>query len=124
MNVDTLMRQVTKEDNFVLIIGGDHSISIGTVPAIVKARKSTGVIWVDAHADINTPETSSTGNMHGMSVAFLMGHVNTKSLPSFGWFEPCLDPKDIVYIGLRDLDQAEKDVIKKLGINYPYILPQ
>ena len=53
-------------DNFLLIIGGDHSIPIGTLPAITRARPNTGVVWVDAHADINTPETSGSGNIHGM----------------------------------------------------------
>jgi arginase len=72
---------------------------------------------VDAHADINTPTTSHSGNMHGMPVAFLLGLVEeAKTLPGFEWFEPCLTPKDIVYIGLRDLDRGEKKFIKKLGI--------
>jgi arginase len=53
-------------ENFLLIIGGDHSIPIGTLPAITRARPNTGVVWVDAHADINTPKTSGSGNIHGM----------------------------------------------------------
>lgn len=57
-------------DNFLLIIGGDHSIPIGTIPAIVRARQNTGVVWVDAHADINTPKTSGSGNIHGMVELF------------------------------------------------------
>ena len=74
-------------------------------------------IQVDAHGDINTPETSSSGNMHGMPIAFLLGLVkNVKALPGFQWFEPCIEPSDIVYIGLRDLDKGEKTAIKKLGI--------
>jgi arginase len=72
---------------------------------------------VDAHGDINTPQTSSSGNMHGMPVAFLMGLVEgAEKLPGFEWFRPCLKPSDIVYIGLRDLDKGEKKIIKKLGI--------
>lgn len=72
---------------------------------------------VDAHGDINTPSESSSGNMHGMPVAFLMGLVkNASSLPGFGWFKPCLAPQDLVYIGLRDLDPAEKVTIRRLGI--------
>lgn len=103
--------------NFPLILGGDHCIAIGTISAIKARRPETAVVWVDAHADINTPDTSGSGNMHGMPVAFLMGLVkNAKNFPGFDWFKPCLDPKDIVYIGLRDLDQGEKKFIKELGI--------
>ena len=90
-------------DNFLLILGGDHCIPIGTIPAIVKHRPSTGVVWVDAHADINSPQTTMSGNMHGMPVSFLLNEVqNVKSLPSMSWFNPpYLKPRDIVYVGLR-----------------------
>lgn len=103
--------------NFVLLLGGDHCIPIGSVPAVFQARPKTGVIWVDAHADINTPESSLSGNMHGMPLSFLLGLVDElKDFPGFHWFKPCMTPEDIVYIGLRDLDPYEKRVIKKLGI--------
>ena len=113
--------KVTREQattgNFLLILGGDHCIPIGTIPGIKAARPKTGVVWVDAHADINTPSSSGSGNMHGMPLAFLLGLVdNASSLPSMQWFKPCLEPKDIVYIGLRDLDTPEKLAIKRLGI--------
>lgn len=72
---------------------------------------------MDAHADINTPETTGSGNMHGMPVAFLMGLVkNMNSLPGFNWIKPCMKPEELVYIGLRDLDQGERLAIKSLGI--------
>ena len=103
--------------NFILTLGGDHCIPIGTIPAIKNARKSLGVVWVDAHADINTPEVSNSGNMHGMPLSFLLGLVkNANQYPSMQWFKPCLAPRDIVYIGLRDLDNAEKRIIQELGI--------
>ena len=67
-------------------------------------RPNTGIVWVDAHADINTPQTSLSGNMHGMPLGFLLGLVeNPQSYPALQWFRPCVDPRDIVYIGLRDL---------------------
>lgn len=90
-------------DNFLLILGGDHCIPIGTIPAIVKHRPSTGIVWVDAHADVNSPQTTMSGNMHGMPVSFLLNEVhNVKSLPSMNWFNPpYLNPRDIVYVGLR-----------------------
>ena len=106
-----------KKDNFLLMLGGDHCIPIGTIAAVKRARPNTAVVWVDAHADINTPATSSSGNLHGMPLAFLLGLVeNVNSLPSFEYFEPCLSPSDIVYVGLRDVDKGEKEIIKKLGI--------
>lgn len=104
-------------DNFVLTLGGDHCLPIGTIPAIKKNRPNTGIVWVDAHADINTPEASRSGNIHGMPLGFLLGHVkDVDSLPNFKWFTPCLIPQDIVYIGLRDIDPYEKDVLKRLRI--------
>jgi arginase len=105
------------DDNFILILGGDHSIPIGTIPGLMKARPNTGVVWVDAHADINVPKSSPSGNMHGMPVSFLMGLVEeAKKYPSMSWFEACLKPQDLCYIGLRDLDTPEKELIRSLGI--------
>lgn len=105
-----------EKENFLLMLGGDHCIPIGTIAAVKRARPNTGIVWVDAHADINTPQTSSSGNLHGMPLSFLLGLHDTKSLPSFEYFEPCLKPSDIVYIGLRDVDKEEKKIIKDLGI--------
>ena len=106
-----------KTDHFLLILGGDHCISIGTISGIKAARKSTGIVWVDAHGDINTPRTSGSGNMHGMPLGFLTGLVDDhQSYPGFAWFNPCVHPRDVVYIGLRDLDAGEKANIKKSGI--------
>lgn len=119
---ESIYHQIAKEaasDNFLLILGGDHCIPIGTLPGILTSRTNTGVVWVDAHADINTPSSSPSGNMHGMPLAFLLGLVpEVHSLPSFKWFPKTtqLSPQDVVYIGLRDLDPSEKLAIKKLGI--------
>ena len=110
-------QQALDPDNFVLILGGDHCIPIGTIPGLVAARPSTGVVWVDAHADLNTPSSSGSGNMHGMPLGFLLGLVeNPTAYPAFQWFKPCLQPKDMVYIGLRDIDAPEKLAIRRLGI--------
>ena len=104
-------------NNFILSLGGDHCIAMGTVAGIVSKRPNTGVIWVDAHADINTPSTSSSGNMHGMPLGFLLGLVDhMQDFPSLQWLKPCMSPNDIVYIGLRDLDGPEKRTIRQLGI--------
>lgn len=108
---------------FVLTLGGDHSIAIGTIAGTAKAvRERLGreiaVIWVDAHADINTPETSESGNIHGMPVAFISGLATEKREDIFGWIkkEHMLSVKKLVYIGLRDVDKAEKKILKEQGI--------
>jgi len=107
----------------VLTLGGDHSIAIGTISGTAKAiRERLGremaVIWVDAHADINTPETSESGNIHGMPVAFLTGLAEEKREDVFGWIkdEHKFNRKKLVYIGLRDIDRGEKKILKDHGI--------
>jgi arginase len=117
---DAIINNPTIVDDFLLVLGGDHSISIGNVNALHKLRPNTGVIWVDAHADINTSETSPTGNIHGMPLAFLLG-IEKKLINEehWKWFSYSgLQPKDLVYIGLRDVDDGEKDILNKYGIKY------
>lgn len=111
-----------KEGRCVLTLGGDHSIAIGTVSGTAKAiRERLGremaVIWVDAHADINTPETSGSGNIHGMPVAFLTGLAKGEG-DVFGWLkeEQMISVKKLVYIGLRDVDRGEKEILRKHGV--------
>lgn len=109
----------TANGDFMLTLGGDHSIAMGTIAGILKGRPETGIIWVDAHADINTPFTTPSGNIHGMPVSFLMKHPDTTDLhETFNWLKdyPQLDPRKIVYIGLRDLEQGERNIIKEYGI--------
>jgi arginase len=113
-----------KEGKFVLTLGGDHSIAIGTISGTAKAiRERLGgrelaVIWVDAHADINTPETSNSGNIHGMPVAFLTGLAKESKKDVFGWLEKdhLVSVKKLVYIGLRDIDRGEKRILRENGI--------
>lgn len=112
-----------KQGRFVLTLGGDHSIAIGTVSGTAKAiRERLGreiaVIWVDAHADINTPETSDSGNIHGMPVSFLTGLATEKAKDMFGWLQQdqLISPKKLVYIGLRDIDRGEKKILREHGI--------
>lgn len=100
--------------NFPLVIGGDHSLSIGSVRGAARNRK-LGVIWLDAHADFNTAETTPSGNIHGMSLAILCG-LGDKSLVQL-WDEPLpvIDPKKIAIIGARDLDEGEKVNLQNAG---------
>ncbi|KAK4464290.1 arginase, partial [Cladorrhinum samala] len=112
-----------KEGRLVLTLGGDHSIAIGTIGGTAKAiRERLGremaVIWVDAHADINTPETSGSGNIHGMPVSFLTGLAREDNEDMFGWLkdENRLSLKKLVYIGLRDVDAGEKKILRENGV--------
>jgi arginase len=112
-----------KSGKMVVTLGGDHSIAIGTISGTAKAiRERLGreiaVIWVDAHADINTPETSDSGNIHGMPVSFLTGLATEDREDVFGWLkdEHRLSLKKLVYIGLRDIDRGEKKILREHGI--------
>ena len=100
--------------NFPLVLGGDHSLSIGSVRGAARGRK-IGVIWVDAHGDFNTAETTPSGNIHGMSLAILAG-LGDKSLVKL-WDEPVpvIDPKKIAIVGARDLDEGEKVNLQDAG---------
>lgn len=101
--------------NFPLVLGGDHSLSIGSVRGAARGRK-IGVIWVDAHGDFNNAETTPSGNIHGMSLAILAG-LGDKSLVQL-WDEPVpvIDPKKIAVIGARDLDEGEKANLQNAGV--------
>ncbi|PQP85335.1 arginase [Paenibacillus sp. PCH8] len=104
-----------EEGAFPLVLGGDHSVAIGTFAGLTAHYSNLGVIWFDAHADLNTEEHSLSGNMHGMSVAASLGHsaYNLSHIAGAGAF---INPSNLVYIGLRDLDEYEKEQIKRLGI--------
>ena len=122
MMTRTLSEQVysrTREGNFVLTLGGDHSIAIGTIAGAAKAmkelwNKEIAVVWVDAHADINTPETSMSGNIHGMPLAFLTGLSTERNSDIFGWISEHhrINKKKLVYIGLRDVDEEEEKILR------------
>ncbi|KAK0066205.1 Arginase, partial [Biomphalaria pfeifferi] len=100
-----------------VVIGGDHSLGIGSIHGHAKAEPHLVVIWIDAHADINTPNTSTTHNMHGMPLSFLVKELE-KEIPGdvMPWCKPCISAKQIVYIGLRDVDPGERKIIEDLGI--------
>jgi len=107
--------QRRKEGDFVLSIGGDHSMAIGTISGLLVNHPDLFVVWVDAHADINTPQTTGSGNIHGMPLAFVTGLVGP--LDGFQWRSdsslPRLSLKNLAYIGLRDVDEGEKGALKE-----------
>ena len=122
--LSNIVESKLKLGHFPLILGGDHSIAAGSLAGILRAKPDTGVIWVDAHADLNTPASSESGNMHGMPLAIMMKELvpDRRNIPGFEWLEegstgvPFLSPKSLVYVGLRDIDKAERQFIRQLGI--------
>lgn len=107
------MREALEGGETAIFLGGDHSISLGTVSAALEHhRDQLGVLWIDAHGDFNTPHTTPSGNVHGMVVAALMGM--GPEVLTLG--EQRLTPRQIVYIGVRDLDAQERDALMRAGI--------
>jgi arginase len=106
--------EIARSGAFPLVLGGDHSIAMGTVAGLLDARGDVGVLWVDAHGDINTPETSPSGNIHGMPVAALLGKGGIGA--QLGWGERSIDPHRVVLFGTRTLDPGERITIRELGV--------
>ena len=102
-----------------LVLGGDHAQAVGTISGMARALRAKGerlgVIWVDAHTDMNTPETTLSGNVHGMPLASLLGH-GPDELVRLAGEEPALRPEDVALIGIRDVDQRESDLVERTGV--------
>lgn len=113
------LRTILEDGSFPVILGGDHSIAIGTFSGISShfhnKSEEVGLIWFDAHADINTPQTSSSGNIHGMPLAVLLGE-GTDSLVDIEGFSPKLNKQYFAHVGARDLDAGERKRIRDLGL--------
>lgn len=114
-NLADAVYDVIKRKRFPVVFGGDHSIAIGTVAGAAKHFEKMGVIWYDAHGDLNTGETSPSGNIHGMPLAVSLG-VGHPELVNIGGFAPKVSPENVVIIGARSLDPGERELIKGLGI--------
>jgi arginase len=112
--------QTLNEGLFPLTLGGDHSIAIGTIAGVsrfLRDRSQTaGLIWIDAHGDMNTPETSPSGNIHGMPFAACLG-LGPEPLTGICGFAPKVEAAKCVLIGVRDLDAREKRIIQKSGVH-------
>lgn len=104
---------------FPLVLGGDHAQAVGTISGMARTYRSRnerlGVFWVDAHTDMNTPDTSPSGNIHGMPLAALLGH-GPPSLLALAGSEPALNPNDVVVMGARDIDATEIPLVEELGV--------
>src|SRR5919112_1406680 len=110
---------VLEKGGIPLVLGGDHSLAAGSVAAtadfVRREEKPLGLIWVDAHGDMNTPSTSSSGNVHGMPLAALLGS-EPAELSRIGGFSPKVSPDRTVLIGIRNLDEREKERIRESGV--------
>jgi arginase len=113
------VERILQDDAIPIVLGGDHSIAIGTVSGLSafhrRKNQRVGVIWFDAHGDMNTPETSPSGNIHGMPFAAILGK-GARELTEIGGFAPKVLPEDCVLIGARDVDAAEADVMRASGV--------
>lgn len=113
------VKGILDDGHFPLIFGGDHSMSVGSLAGIgahcKEQGKTLGVIWIDAHADMNTAETTPSGNIHGMPLAIAMG-IGHPSLTNIGFEGAKLDPRNLAIIGLRSIDPGERTLIKELGV--------
>lgn len=118
-NMAESVKQILQDERLPVILGGDHSIAIGTFSAISSffhtKEQEIGLIWFDAHADINTPETSGSGNIHGMPLATILGY-GDEQLVNLEGFTPKLNPKFCAHVGARDLDAGEQKRIHSLGM--------
>lgn len=117
--------EILTANQIPLVLGGDHSIAVGTVSGVAefyrRKKKKIGLIWIDAHADMNTPETSPSGNVHGMPMAAIMGLGPEPLKNIFDW-SPKVAPENAVLIGVRDIDATEKENIRRAGIAEVYTM--
>ena len=98
-----------------LILGGDHSVALGTLGGLASVHGPGGVLWIDAHSDSNTPETSPSGNVHGMGLAAALGLAGER-FASAAWPLPSLDPRRVALVGTRQLDDGERRLLREAGV--------
>lgn len=118
---DTCMRiaahvvQATTDGAIPLVLGGDHSVALGTLGGLASAHGAGGVLWIDAHPDINTPDTSPSGNVHGMPLAAALGLAGP-GFESEAWPLPAVDRRRVALLGIRQLDEGERSVLREAGV--------
>ena len=113
--------QALKSGRKPIVLGGDHSIGMGTITGVSRFTKDSdgalGLIWIDAHADMNTPNSTHTGNIHGMPLSVTLGR-GYPELVGLGGFSPKVRPQNVALIGIRTLDSDEKELCRKSGVRY------
>jgi arginase len=112
-------QKVLAEGGMPVVLGGDHSIAVGSISGVAAHYRERGdkigIIWFDAHADMNTPDNSPSGNIHGMPLSAVLGH-GAPELTGIGGFAPKVDPANVALIGIRQVDSGERRLIRELGV--------
>lgn len=108
--------RVMDDGQLPIVLGGDHSISIGSVAGVMSKGRSYGIIWFDAHGDMNTEQTTPSGNIHGMPLAVNLG-TGHRDLLSIGGFSPKVKPEHVALVGIRSIDEDEATLIRETGIH-------
>ncbi len=115
------VEKISDADKLPITIGGDHSIAIGSLAGVVKSfrkrNERLGLVYFDAHADMNTPDTSPSGNIHGMPLAVLLGY-GAPELVNVAGFAPKFDPRLCAHVGARDIDPGEREMVRRLGMRF------
>ena len=112
----TVVEHACGPDDFPVVLGGDHSLALGSVTGVVKARGPIGLLWIDAHGDFNTDQTTPSGNIHGMPLAALAG-LGDERLVYLGGFSPKVSPAHIAIVGARDLDIGERELLRQSHVH-------
>jgi arginase len=112
--VAALVREATEAGAVPLVLGGDHSVALGSLWGLAAAHGAGGVLWIDAHGDLNRPETSPSGNVHGMVLAAALGLAGDRFAMG-GWPLESVDPSRLALVGVRSLDDGERDLLRQLG---------
>ena len=111
--IGQLVAQAVREDYFPVVLGGDHSIALGTLSGLREVHGPGGTIWIDAHGDLNSPESSPTGNVHGMVLAAALGLAGDR-FKEDGWGLPAVAPGRVALVGVRSLDEGERELLGQL----------
>jgi arginase len=108
-----VVAEIVRREAFPLVLGGDHSVALGTLGGLASVRGPGGVLWLDAHGDLNRPETSPSGNVHGMALAAALG-LGGPRFDDPAWTLPAVDPSRVVLVGVRQLDDGERQLLGEL----------
>jgi arginase len=113
--IAALVRRAAESGQVPVVLGGDHSVALGSIGGLASLYGPGGVLWVDAHGDLNTPETTPSGNVHGMVLAAVLG-LGGPAFESSAWPLPAVDPARVALVAVRSLDAGERERVKELGV--------
>jgi arginase len=113
--IAALVRRAAESGQVPVVLGGDHSVALGSIGGLASLYGPGGVLWLDAHGDLNTPETTPSGNVHGMVLAAVLG-LGGPAFESSAWPLPAVDPTRVALVGVRSLDAGERERVKELGV--------